>query len=467
MRICFISEGCYPYVAGGVSGWMHSMIKTFPEAEFVIVSIITDRSASGKFVFELPDNVSEVHEIYLNDTDWGSRKGRNYKIPLKYFKAIKSLILNRNADWEGVFDYFRNENPSINDLIMGKDFYSLIRAYYDADFPEINFTDFLWTMRSVYLPLFQVLSSEMPKADIYHCVSTGYAGVAGCMARYFHDGRLLLSEHGIYTREREEELIKADWLKGFYKNIWIDHFKKMSRAAYDRAEIVTSLFEQASEIQRELGCPKEKQIITPNGINMESFRNIAKKSEDDPFINAGAFIRVTKIKDIKTMIQAFAQAKPVVPDLKLWIMGPDDEEPEYADECRRYVEYLGLQDVVFTGRIKTTEYIGKMDFTLLTSISEGQPLVILESFAALKPVIATDVGNCRGLIYGEGDDGLKAAGIVAHVMNVEEIAAAMIEMCINTHAACEMGKTGYRRLKEKYTIERMQETYHDIYKRLA
>ena len=31
MRICFIAEGSYPYVVGGVSSWIHSMIQTFPE----------------------------------------------------------------------------------------------------------------------------------------------------------------------------------------------------------------------------------------------------------------------------------------------------------------------------------------------------------------------------------------------------------------------------------------------------
>ena len=31
MRICIIAEGCYPYVVGGVSGWVHSMIRTFPK----------------------------------------------------------------------------------------------------------------------------------------------------------------------------------------------------------------------------------------------------------------------------------------------------------------------------------------------------------------------------------------------------------------------------------------------------
>ena len=74
MRICIISEGCYPYVVGGVSGWVHSMIKTFPNQEFILLSIIANRELSGKFAYELPENVTEVHELYLQDDHWGSVK---------------------------------------------------------------------------------------------------------------------------------------------------------------------------------------------------------------------------------------------------------------------------------------------------------------------------------------------------------------------------------------------------------
>ena len=85
-------------------------------------------------------------------------------------------------------------------------------------------------------------------------------------------------------------------------------------------------------------------------------------------------------------------------------MGPTDEDEEYARECFDLVELMELPDVVFTGRVNVTEYLGGLDFTILTSISEGQPLTILEGYAAKLPAIATDVGNCRGLLYGEDDD---------------------------------------------------------------
>ena len=102
-------------------------------------------------------------------------------------------------------------------------------------------------------------------------------------------------------------------------------------------------------------------------------------------------------------------------------MGPTDEDEEYARECFDLVDLMELPDVVFTGRVNVTEYLGGLDFTILTSISEGQPLTILEGYAAKLPAIATDVGNCRGLLYGEDDD-FGESGILTHIMNVKEIA---------------------------------------------
>ena len=135
---------------------------------------------------------------------------------------------------------------------------------------------------------------------------------------------------------------------------------------------------------------------------------------------------------------------------------------EYARECFELVESMGLEDVVFTGRINVRDYYGRMDMTILTSISEGQPLTILESFAAHKPVIATDVGNCRGLVLGENDD-FGDAGIITHIMNVEEIARAIVSMARNEPLRLQMGENGYRRLQAGYRIEYMRDTYRKIY----
>lgn len=468
MRICIVAEGCYPYVVGGVSGWVHSMIKTFPKQEFILLTIIASRELSGKFAYELPENVTEVHELYLEDTEWGSvNKRHKTRLNKKEYHALRSLILNHEVEWDEMFDFFRNHKVSINQLLMGEDFYHAVLDCYNLQYPDIVFSDFLWTMRSMYLPLFLAMSMEIPKADVYHAVATGYAGILGSMGKHFYNSQLIISEHGIYTREREEELIKAEWVQRLYKKIWIQQFKKMSQVAYDKADIVTSLYQHAKELQIELGCPKEKTRITPNGIDYMRLANLPGISpENEGYVHVGAILRVTPIKDIKTMIQAFAYAKRRCSRLKLWIMGPFDEDPEYAAECFKMVETMNIPDVEFTGRIQITDYLGWMDMTILTSISEGQPLTILESFAARVPVIATDVGNCKGLLYGE-DDEFGNAGILTHIMNIEEIANAMVRLAEEPETRRQMGEIGYQRLMRKYKIEDMKKTYEEIYREAA
>lgn len=468
MRVCIVAEGCYPFVVGGVSSWIHSMIRLFPKTEFVILAIAANRSLRGKYAYELPENVSEVYELYLQDVDWSKKNRRRHRLNKEQYRALRSLILDQDVQWNILFDLFQKNDISLNDLLMGEDFLLAVTDCYNLKYSQLVFSDFLWTMRSIYLPLFITLQMELPKADLYHCVATGYAGVLGSMAKHIYGSRLLVSEHGIYTREREEELIKAKWVNGIYKNIWIDQFRKMSKLAYQESSLVTSLFEQERQLQIELGCPPEKTAVTPNGIRVENLQNIAKKQpEDEVKINIGAVLRVTPIKDVKTMIQAFAFAKAKEPRLKLWIMGPWDEDEEYAKECFELSETLGLsEDIEFTGRINIKDYLGRMDMTILTSVSEGQPLTILESYAAHKPVIATDVGNCHGLIYGESDD-FGPAGMITHIMNVEEIAKAMVEMAQKKEMRLAMGENGYRRVMAKYRVEYMQKTYWEIYRDFA
>ena len=86
-----------------------------------------------------------------------------------------------------------------------------------------------------------------------------------------------------------------------------------------------------------------------------------------------------------------------------------------------------------------------MDFLVLSSLSEGQPLVILEGFAAHKPFVTTNVGDCKGLIYGNGD-GFGEAGIVVPVMNTTKMSEAMLLLAEREDRRIMMGEAGYRRV---------------------
>ena len=149
----------------------------------------------------------------------------------------------------------------------------------------------------------------------------------------------------------------------------------------------------------------------------------------------------------------------------LHILGGVDDQ-EYADECYALVEQLGLKNVIFTGRVNIMEYFTKLDFTILTSISEGQPLSVLESFAAQRPAVTTDVGCCRALINGEEGDLLGAAGYCVPPMYREGLADAMEKMCSNRARMLEMGRIGQKRVELYYQQQFMLKNYQAVYDEL-
>ena len=80
-----------------------------------------------------------------------------------------------------------------------------------------------------------------------------------------------MTEHGIYTREREEEILRAKWISPYFKQQWINMFYMLSHCAYYRADSVTSLFQRYADIQTELGCDPRHQKVISNGIHVERF----------------------------------------------------------------------------------------------------------------------------------------------------------------------------------------------------
>lgn len=467
MKVCLIAEGCYPYVVGGVSTWIQTLISEFSDVEFCVHTIGVNEEDRGRFKYELPQNVTEVHEIFLNTKNTGAKRKTAYRVDAVEKDVLKSLMLNENVRWNEVFDFFSQKEIHPMEILMGKEFLDLAMEVYYKSYSRTVFVDFLWTLRSMYLPFFTIIKNPVPEADLYHSVSTGYAGVLASMGKHLYNKPFLLTEHGIYTREREEEIIKAQWTKGYFKDMWIQHFYKLSRCAYDYADKVVSLFFVNRDLQIELGCSDEKAIIIPNGIQEEKYVDLPGKDEAEEALAIGAIVRVVPIKDIKTMIMAFNEVKMQVPNAKFYIMGSTDEDPEYYEECIKLLDSLGTTDVVFTGRVDVKAYIGKMDILVLTSISEAQPISILEGMAAGKPWVVTNVGACSELIEGTTDDNLGSAGLVVPTMNIGRIASAIIRLGKDPGLRRRMGDAGQRRVRKYYSHQDFISKYLEMYEMLG
>ncbi|MFJ7825498.1 GT4 family glycosyltransferase PelF [Psychrobacillus sp. NPDC096623] len=469
MRICLIVEGSYPYVSGGVSSWIHSIINEMKEHEFVIFAIGADTKKRGQFRYELPPNLIEVKEVFLDEYMYEDKRwGKRYNLSAAEKGCLAALINGQKTlNWGALFDLIRSEKfRNVGDFLTSTDYFDLVEELGKNTYSEVPFTELFWTLSSMILPLFLTIRHNIPEADVYHSVSTGYAGVIASLAKHLYNKPVILTEHGIYSREREEEIIKADWLKGYFKDLWINYFYTLSSSIYESADQVITLFNRNKEIEIELGCKAEKIRIIPNGVDIESFNNVVAE-KDDEIIRIGAVIRVVPIKDIKTMIQSFALVKQQVPNSVLYIMGPSEEDKIYDEECKQMVKSLGVEDVIFTGMVQVKDYIVEMDVMILTSISEGQPLAILEGLASAKPFVCTNVGGCKELIYGGPDDTYGAAGFVASVMNYEEIAGYVIKLCQDRKLRETYGKNGFERVKNEYKRSEFIANYREIYHSLG
>ena len=464
MKICLLTEGSYPYVTGGVSSWIQSMMTNMPQHEFIIVSISAKKEQEMVSRYEAPKNLVKIYDIYLDSfLEENIESGKRYDILDEEKEAFRSLIGGKEINWPVLFNLLVSDRiDSILNFLASKDFFDIVYDLCKKEFVHVPFTDMFWALRSMVLPLFICIQQKIPEADLYHSVSTGYAGVLGALAKHQYHKPFLLTEHGIYTREREEEIIKAEWIKGYFKDICINYFYNLSNCAYEYANEVTSLFEKNREIQIELGCPREKTRVIPNGIDVARY-NVKNREKKDG-IHIGAVIRVVPIKDIKTMLQSFSIVQQVLPNATFYIIGPTDEDLEYYHECLDLAERLELKNVIFTGEANVSDYLKFLDILVLSSISEGQPLVILEGFAMGIPYVTTDVGGCSELILGT-NDAFGRAGTVVPVMHFHLMAEEIIEIVSNQEKRKEYGKNGLNRVRELYTIEQMISRYDSCYER--
>lgn len=348
-----------------------------------------------------------------------------------------------------------------DNFLASEEFFSMIQELCEEKYASQPMSDVFHTIRSMLFPLLNLLSSSIPSADAYHAISTGYGGILATLASTRTRKPLLLTEHGIYTREREEEIIRADWILPSMRKQWIDFFYMLSDAIYSKADCITSLFSKARETQIALGCDAKKCRVISNGIDYESFSNIP--FEKDDWINIGAAVRMAPIKDIKTMIYAFYEVSSQMPNVRLYIMGGVDDKA-YAEECYALARKLKLENLIFTGRVDVKEYLKKMDFMILTSISEGQPLSILESMAAGKPCVTTDVGCCKELLEGKLDDTLGSAGYCVPPTDLMSLAHAMLVMASSEEKRLKMGQIAKKRSEQFYQYHQMIEQYRQLYK---
>jgi polysaccharide biosynthesis protein PelF len=463
LKIALIVEGSYPFVSGGVASWTHTLISKMPEYEFTILAIMPAEAAINpdKWKYDPPSN-AEVKVYTLGGKEEAKMPPH---LTTEQKNALIAFFLSEDEGSEALeFLGIQSILGNVSGFFESSDFWEIVKECYQREGLHRSFIDYFWMLRNKYEPLTYLLQSHYEEFDLVHAVSTGYAGLLGSYLARKKKTPYIVTEHGIYSREREEEILQANWIPSIYKKRWIKYFHFLSRLAYNQADKLVTLFPKNMKLQEGLGANPEKQLVIANGISVPE--SLPKKSvySRERTLQIGAIVRVVPIKDIVNMIFAASMLKEKHIDFHLSIYGPLDEDPEYALECKELIEELDLRSfVTLEGKVDVPSKLKSIDLLLLTSISEGQPLAILEGMAAGLPFVATNVGDCMHLLTGDGEDKFGDAGKVVPPVNPRRLAES-IEGYIQHPAMLEThGKNGFYRVQNDYQLSTVIEKYQSLY----
>ncbi len=496
--VCLLLEGTYPFVRGGVSGWVHQLITGLPDLRFSLVFVGGRRADYTEAKYQLPRNVTHLETHYLEDA-CRDRRPRRVSLPAHrlddacalhtYLKAGSAeQALPELPALERAVDSMLTtlEEPrglQIDDFLFGESSWDFIRHSHLQAEQAAPFVDYFWTIRLMHGPIFQLarIARQVPPARAFHSISTGYAGLLGTFLTKRRRRPLILSEHGIYTKERRIDLNQAEWLDQLrparssefhggaaaIRGLWIRYFEGLGRLTYRSANPIISLYGGNRERQHQDGASEDRTRIIVNGIDPERFRAGRESRKQDVPQVIGLVGRMVPIKDVKTFVRTIQLVVRDLPHAQGWVIGSSEEDPAYGEECRALAESLGIaKSVRFLGHQNVSEILPQLGLLMLTSISEAQPLVILEAFAAGVPCVTTDVGACREQIEGQTaeDRRLGPAGKVVPFADQQALSRAAVELLSDPERWRACQAAGLARVRRHYTESAMLEAYGKVYR---
>jgi glycosyltransferase involved in cell wall biosynthesis len=240
------------------------------------------------------------------------------------------------------------------------------------------------------------------------------------------------------------------WIQGQF------NFTELSlRYLLKNASAVIALTEHMKDAMQALYS--RDVIVVPNGINLNE---IAERGAEGG--NPGKEVlfvgRLHPVKGAQYLLGAMSIVHRELPEAKLILVG-DGEEREHLETL---TDNLGIRECVeFAGRVpheRVQDYMNQAEVFVLSSLSEGFPVTILEAMACGLPVVATRVGGVPDII----EDGTN--GYLVDAMNQEQIAEALLKLLQNDQLRKEISNNN-RKEAERYRWNTVAATLEGIYQK--
>ena len=419
-RVLVITEGTYPFIVGGVSTWCDSLVTGLRDVDFRVLPI-TAGGVRRDVCFTIPDNTRLAGHLDLWSEDVPLSVPRHSLSPLhnRIEYDLPSALARGLLGWDSDLDEF------VNALLRCQRHPRRIRAAFRSRRSWNAFVDTLdaltkhsandhlsapgfdmFEVAELYRLLWWIArcaAYPTPSADdapdLCMVTAAGWAAIPAVVHKALHGTPILLTEHGIYVREAYLAAIRNDASPA---SRWTASrvARGLSRLAYNFADRISPVTEANAAWEEEFGVPRAKISTIYNGVVVPSRREPAPGTS-----TVVAVGRIDPLKDIKTMLRTAARVVESHPEARFIHYGPTPaENRKYASECEALHAELGLgSHFVFAGPTEDPYgVVARADIALLTSMSEGSPITVLEAMASGRPVVATAVGGVPEAVRGCG-----------------------------------------------------------------
>ncbi|MEU9038586.1 GT4 family glycosyltransferase PelF [Streptomyces sp. NPDC048352] len=461
-RVTLLTEGTYPHSHGGVSVWCDQLVQGMPDIGFDVIAVTGTGRES--LAWDLPAHVLGVRSVPM----WGAPpegrrpRGRaERRLAAAYERFVTALLdpLAEAGFAPALYTMARAAaDGHLSPFLRADRAVSILASAWNR--PGLAVRESRPTLRDALTATtllehaLRPLAAPPPEHGVAHAVSGGVAVLPGLAALDRHDVPLLLTEHGVYLRERYLGYRTAPY-RWPVKAVVLGFFRLLAEESYRRAALITPGNRYNRLWEEEGGAHPDSIRTVYNGVDPAAFPAAGPEPDVPTLSWAG---RVDPIKDLETLIRAFDLVRREVPEARLRLFGGTPRGGEaYRERCESLARELGhAEAVVFEGRvddIKDAYAAGNV--VMLSSISEGFPFTLIEAMSCGRATVSTDVGGVREAV---GDTGL-----VVPPRDPEAMAAAALELLADTPRRARMGQAARLRVVDQFTLRQTIDTFRSVY----
>jgi glycosyltransferase involved in cell wall biosynthesis len=457
-RILLTTEGSYPYYMGGVTTWCDYLLHGLPEYRFEVLALLSPRPAP-RIALPLPPNLDRVTSMHI----WRPRGGRACRAEQRreLAQALEELLGFAYEDYQmfghGLLRLCQlGGQYNLWPAFEANAVLHQVRAALSAVLGRLpSLAEAIlathW-LRAVLVPVAFI----PPAPDLAHTVVNGLAGIPAWAASRYYGIPLAITEHGLYLRERYLALSSEPTPPGL-KAFQALFYRTLARAFYAQASRVSHVIGFNRFWQQGLGVEASRMQVIYNGVPAQNFPPVAFRPTNAPrLVWVG---RIDPLKDLATLIRAFAQVRIAIPRATLHLYGPVPRGNEaYRASLERLIAQLAVEGITFEGPVYPAQQAYQQaDLLVLSSVSEGFPYVLVEAMLSQLAIVSTRVGGIPEVLEGG------QSGVLVAPQDVAELAHALIEVLTQPELRRELGQRARQRALDQLTLPTMLSAYRYFY----